>query len=83
MGGRGAAAEAVEPVEDIKVEDAGLQLLAQRIQAEALGLQGEDSSTAPVPVEDRELDKLNVRSHNLPLNLEICYWLVIMILAEC
>ncbi len=45
------------------MEDAGLQQLAQRIQAEALGLQEEEGgSAAPLPVEDCELDQLNVRS---------------------
>ena len=69
-GVRGAPAEAAaEVVDEIKVEDAGLQQLAQRIQAEALGLQEEEGgSAAPLPVEDCELDQLNVRSLDMLLN---------------
>ncbi len=55
-------AKAAQAAEDIKVEDAGLQQLAQRIQAEALGLQEGNDAAPHLPADGHELEKLNVRS---------------------
>lgn len=62
-----AAAKAEEAAEYIKVEDAGLQQLAQRIQAEALALHGAEAPAPspnhpPPPPQDQTLDILNVCS---------------------
>lgn len=61
VGEVGSKAKAAQAAEDSKVEDAGLQQLAQRIQAEALGLQEENDIASHLPVDNHELEKLNVR----------------------
>lgn len=69
----GSKSKAAQAAEDIKVEDAGLQQLAQRIQAEALGLQEESGIASHLPVNDHELEKLNVRCPVVAYSLqEIC-----------